>query len=59
MSLFVGNLGLEEGTQLPAVRAGQLGRVLYVHHDGLVFARQVVVEALDQGLSIPCIFIDR
>ena len=52
MSLLVRNLGLEQGTQLPAIRPRQLGRVLDVHHDGLVFTGQVVVEALDKGLPI-------
>ena len=44
------DLGLEEGPQLPAVRAGDPGRVVGVHQDGLVLPGQVAVEAVDQGL---------
>ncbi len=52
MPLFVGDFRLEEGPQFPAIRSGQLGRVVDVHQNGLILPGQVLVEAINQNLSI-------
>ena len=50
VALFVRNLGLEQAAQLPAVGPRQLGRIVRIHHDGLIFTGQIVIEAVDEFL---------
>jgi len=52
VALFVANFRLEEGSQFPAVRSGELRRVVGVNQDRLIFPGQVVVETLDKGLPV-------